>query len=356
MIKRRHTGTIKIGDVAIGSGHPISVQSMTNVVTEDTESLIKQIKELEDYNCEIARVSVNTLDAAKSLKKAIKQASIPVIADIHFDHRLAIESIKAGVSGLRINPGNIGDKKKVKEVVSACKSKGVPIRIGVNSGSLEKGILNKNKGDFAAAMVESALKHIKILEEESFLDIKISLKSTDVLTTVRGYELLARHVDYPFHIGITEAGTAFSGALKSGEGLGILLYKGLGDTLRVSLSDDPVMEVIAGFNILRNLGLRKGGVKLLSCPTCARTEIDIVNIAREFERLSSKIKSDIKVAIMGCVVNGPGESKHADIGIAGGKNKSVLFSRGKIIGKYDNRDILNALINGVENITGEKIV
>ena len=355
MIKRRPTRTIKIGGVAVGSEAPVSVQSMTNTLTEDSAATVKQIKNLESYNCEIARVSVNTALASESLKEIIKNVSIPIIADIHFDHRLALASLEAGAAGLRINPGNIGGRQKVKEVVSACKDKNVPIRIGVNSGSLEKGILDKNKGDFAAAMVESGLKHIKILEDESFYDIKISLKSTDVLTTVRGYKLLAEKVDYPFHIGITEAGTVFSGAIKSGVGLGILLYEGLGDTIRVSLSDDPVMEVIAGYNILRDLGLRRGGVQLMSCPTCARTEIDIVNIAKKFEKISAKIKSDIKVAIMGCAVNGPGESKHADVGIAGGRGKSVLFSKGKIIGKFDNKEILKALISRIENITGEKI-
>jgi (E)-4-hydroxy-3-methylbut-2-enyl-diphosphate synthase len=355
LIKRRNTRTIKIGSIVIGSEAPVSVQSMTNTVTEDTISTVRQIKDLENYSCEIVRVAVNTQEAAKSLKSIIGQVDVPIVADIHFDHRLALAAIGAGVKGLRINPGNIGDNKKVKEVVSACRDKGIPIRIGVNSGSLEKGVLAKNKGDFAAAMVESGLKHIKLLESESFYDIKISLKSTDVLTTVRGYELLAEKVDYPFHIGITEAGTVFSGAIKSGVGLGILLYKGLGDTLRVSLSDDPVTEVIAGYNILRDLGLRRGGVQLMSCPTCGRAEIDVVNIAKEFEKISFRIKSEIKVAIMGCVVNGPGESKHADVGIAGGKRKSVLFSGGKIIGKYDNKEILGALIEEIENITGEKI-
>jgi (E)-4-hydroxy-3-methylbut-2-enyl-diphosphate synthase len=355
LIKRRYTRTIKIGDVLIGSAAPVSVQSMTNAVTEDTLSTVRQIKDLEGYNCEIVRVAVNTPEAAKSLKDIVSQVNVPIVADIHFDHRLALASVNAGVKGLRINPGNIGDKKKVKEVASACKDKGIPIRIGVNSGSLEKGVLDKNGGDFAAAMAESGLKHIKLLEDESFYDIKISLKSTDVLATVRGYELLAEKVDYPFHIGITEAGTVFSGAIKSGVGLGILLYKGLGDTLRVSLSDDPVTEVIAGYHILRDLGLRQGGVQLMSCPTCGRAEIDIVNIARDFEKISAKIKSNIKVAIMGCVVNGPGESMHADVGIAGGREKSVLFSGGKMIGKYDNKEILNALIQEIESITGEKI-
>lgn len=355
MINRRPTRSIQIGSVKIGSGAPISVQSMTNTVTEDYIATVRQIKELESYDCEIVRIAVNTDEAAKSLKDIIKNVTVPIIADIHFDHRLALAAITAGVSGLRINPGNIGDKKKVKEVAAACKDKKIPIRIGVNSGSLEKGILDKNKGDFAAAMVESALKHIKLLEDQSFYDIKISLKSTDVLATVSGYELLASKVDYPFHIGITEAGTVFSGAIKSGIGLGILIYSGLGDTLRVSLSDDPVMEVIAGYNILRDMGLRTGGVQLISCPTCGRAEIDIVNIAKDFERISFKIKSSIKVAIMGCVVNGPGESMHADIGIAGGKEKSVLFSKGKIIGKFGNDEIFKVLIEEIENLTGEKI-
>ncbi len=354
MIKRRHTRAIKVGSVTIGSDAPVSVQSMTNTITEDAVSTIKQIKELESYGCEIVRVAVNTEEAAKSLKVIVKGVEAPLIADIHFDHRLALASIDAGVKCLRINPGNIGGKEKVKEVVSACRDKGIPIRIGVNSGSLEKGVLDKNSGDFALAMVESALKHVKLLENESFYDIKISLKSADVLSTVRGYGLLAEKSDYPFHIGITEAGTVFSGAVKSGVGLGILLYNGIGDTLRVSLSGDPVMEVIAGRHILRVLGLRRGGVQLISCPTCGRAEIDIASIARDFEKVSAKIKSDIKVAIMGCVVNGPGEAMHADVGLAGGKEKSVLFSRGKMIGKYGNNEILAALVKEVESLTGEK--
>ncbi len=356
MIKRRPTRIVKVGDVLVGSSVPVSVQSMTNTVTEDSLATISQVKRLESYNCEIVRVAVNTNEAARSLRNIIKKVNVPIIADIHFDHRLALAAVEAGVGALRINPGNIGDKKKVKEVVSACKDKAISIRIGVNSGSLEKGILDKNKGDFAAAMVESALKHIKLLEDESFYNIKISLKSSDVLATVRGYELLAEHVDYPFHIGITEAGTVFSGAIKSGIGIGILLYKGLGDTIRVSLSDDPVMEVIAGRHILRDLGIRKEGVQIVSCPTCGRAELDIVNMAKEFERISFKIKSSITVAIMGCVVNGPGESMHADVGIAGGKGMSVLFARGKIIGKFDNKEILSVLIKKIESITGEKIL
>ena len=355
MIERRKTRPVKVGGVVVGADAPISVQSMTNTITEDTASTVRQIKALESYDCEIVRVAVNTEPAAKSLKRIVGQVEAPLIADIHFDHRLALASLDAGVRGLRINPGNIGGKDKVREVAAACKDKGVPIRIGVNSGSLEKGVLEKNGGDFADAMVESALKHIKLLEDESFYDIKISLKSSDVLSTVRGYELLAEKVDYPFHIGITEAGTAFSGAIKSGVGLGILLYKGLGDTLRVSLSDDPVNEVIAGYHILRDLGLRTGGVRLMSCPTCGRAEIDIVNIARNFEKISARIKSDISVAIMGCVVNGPGESMHADVGIAGGKEKSVLFSGGKMVGKFDNSEILEVLLKEIESITGEKI-
>ncbi len=353
--QRRPSRTIKIGGVSIGSDAPISVQSMTNTITEDVPSTVRQIKDLEDYNCEIVRIAVNTDNAVRSLREIVKQVKVPIVADIHFDHKLAVASLEAGVSGLRINPGNIGDKKKVKEVVAACKDRAIPIRIGVNSGSLEKGLLEKNRGDFAAAMVDSALKHINILEDESFYDIKISLKSTDILTTIRGYELLAEKVDYPFHIGITESGTVLSGTVKSGVGIGILLYKGIGDTVRVSLSDDPVTEVIVAYHILRDLGLRSGGVQLLSCPTCGRTEIDIVKIARDFERVSAKIKSNIKVAIMGCVVNGPGESMHADVGIAGGKEKSVLFSKGKIIGRYDNKEIFDVLIKEVENITGEKI-
>ncbi|MHB1693292.1 MAG: flavodoxin-dependent (E)-4-hydroxy-3-methylbut-2-enyl-diphosphate synthase [bacterium] len=356
MIKRKHTKTIKIGNVFIGGDNPISVQTMTNTYTEDAGSTISQIQEIEKYRCDIVRVTVNTDEAAESLKTIIKNVNIPVIADIHFNHILALKSIKAGIAGLRINPGNIGDKIKVKEVIKACKDNEIPIRIGVNSGSIEKGMLDKYNGDFSQAMLESALNHINILEKESFYDIKISLKSTDVLTTVKAYELLSDKVEYPLHIGITEAGTVFSGAIKSGIGIGILLYKGIGDTIRVSLSDNPVTEVIAGFHILRDLGLRKEGVELISCPTCGRAEIDIVGFAKEAERKTSSMKSNIKVAIMGCVVNGPGESMHADVGIAGGKEKSVLFSKGKIVGKYNNNEVMNALINEIEKITGEKII
>ncbi|MHB1679061.1 MAG: flavodoxin-dependent (E)-4-hydroxy-3-methylbut-2-enyl-diphosphate synthase [bacterium] len=356
MIRRKHTKTIKVGNVFIGGDNPISVQTMTNTYTEDAESTISQIQEIEKYRCDIVRVTVNTDEAAESLRTIIKNVNIPVIADIHFNHILALKSIKAGAAGLRINPGNIGDKIKVKEVVKVCKDNEIPIRIGVNSGSIEKGMLDKYNGDFSQAMLESALNHINILEKESFYDIKISLKSTDVLTTVKAYELLSDKVEYPLHVGITEAGTVFSGAIKSGIGIGILLYKGIGDTIRVSLSDNPVTEVIAGFHILRDLGLRKEGVELISCPTCGRAEIDIVGFAKEAERKTSSMKSNIKVAIMGCVVNGPGESMHADVGIAGGKEKSVLFSKGKIVGKYNNNEVMNALINEIEKITGEKII
>jgi (E)-4-hydroxy-3-methylbut-2-enyl-diphosphate synthase len=356
MIRRKHTKTIKVGNVFIGGDNPISVQTMTNTFTEDAGSTISQIQEIEKYRCDIVRVTVNTDEAAESLKTIIKNVNIPVIADIHFNHILALKSIKAGIAGLRINPGNIGDKIKVKEVIKACKDNGIPIRIGVNSGSIEKGMLDKYNGDFLQAMLESALNHINILEKESFYDIKISLKSTDVLTTVKAYELLSDKIEYPLHVGITEAGTVFSGAIKSGIGIGILLYKGIGDTIRVSLSDNPVTEVIAGFHILRDLGLRKEGVELISCPTCGRAEIDIVGFAKEAERKTSSMKSNIKVAIMGCVVNGPGESMHADVGIAGGKEKSVLFSKGKIVGKYNNNEAMDALINEIEKITGEKII
>lgn len=356
MLPRRKTRKISLGGVAVGGDAPISVQSMTNTVTEDAEATIRQVKELEACGCEIIRVAVNTPEAALAVGAIVKASRVPIVADIHFDHRLALASLEAGVKGLRINPGNIGGRNRVAEVVRACRDKGVPIRIGVNSGSLEKGLLEKNGGDIAAAMVESALKHVAILESESFYDIKISLKATDVLATVRGYGLLAEKVDYPFHIGITEAGTAFSGAIKSGVGLGILLYEGLGDTLRVSLTDDPVTEVMAGFNILRDLKLRSGGVRLISCPTCGRAEMDVVGIAREFEKISAGIKSDISVAIMGCEVNGPGESKHADVGIAGGKKKSILFSGGRVVGKFENADIFDALLNEIERITGEKII
>lgn len=333
IIKRRQTRVIHVGPVAIGGKHPITVQSMTNTDTKDVEATVSQIEELERAGCEIVRVGIPDMPAAEKFGEIKNRTKVPLIADIHFDYRLALRVIEEGVDGLRINPGNIGEKKRVQEVVEAAGKKNIPIRIGVNAGSLEKEIEEKYKENLPEAMRISALKHIKILEEMGFYDIKISLKASNVLDTIEAYHLLAGDVNYPFHIGISESGTLFSGTIKSSVGMGILLSRGIGDTIRVSLTSDPVDEVRAGFEILKALGLRKKGINIISCPTCSRQEIDVISLASEIEKRLSHIKKPIDIAVMGCVVNGPGESKRADIGIAGGKNIGVIYKEGKIIKK-----------------------
>jgi len=350
---RRKTRVIKIGDVRIGGEHPIVVQSMTNTDTRNVEATVRQIQQLETVGCEIVRVAVPDEEAAGAIAKIVPQINIPLIADIHFDYRLALKSIAAGAQGLRINPGNIGERKRVQEVVRQCQERGIPIRIGVNAGSLERSLLTKYGKASAPAMVESALEHIKILEDMGFTDIKISMKSSSVLMTVNAYQMLSQQVDYPLHVGITEAGTLERGLLKSAVGLGLLLYQGIGDTIRVSLTADPVEEVWAAYEILRNLELRQRGVELISCPTCGRCEIDLINLAQSVEEKVKFIPEPIKIAVMGCVVNGPGEARDADIGVAGGRGVGLLFRNGEIIKKVPQTQLIDELMAEIYKQCGQ---
>ncbi len=349
-IERRKTRRIVIGTVPIGNGAPIAVQSMTNTDTRDADATVRQIRRLERAGCEIIRVGVPSMDAAKNLNSIRKRIRIPLIADIHFDHRLALEALRQGADGLRLNPGNIGSHAKVQQVTRAAAERGVPIRIGVNSGSVEKKFLQKYGGPTPEAMVESALGHVSILENENFHNTKISLKASDIPRTVEAYRKLAQRVDYPLHIGITEAGTLIPGTAKSAIGIGLLLAEGIGDTIRVSLTAPPIHEITAAYAILRALGLRARGVEVISCPTCSRTEIDIIGLASKVEKALSHIQVPLKVAVMGCVVNGPGEAKEADLGIAGGKKRGLLFKRGKTIGTYGEDDLLSALLSEIQKM------
>ncbi len=352
--KRRLTRPVFIGPVKVGGDAPISVQSMTTTDTRDVNKTTAQIQSLARAGCEIVRVTVNSREAAQALPAIKASSPIPIIADIHFDHTLALMSVKNGVDGLRINPGNIGSQQKIHEVVQAAKSKNIPIRIGVNAGSLEREFLRKH-GRTPEAMVESALRHIALLEKEGFYQIKVSLKASDVSRTVLAYRLLAQKVSYPFHIGVTEAGTLFSGTIRSAIGLGILLSEGIGDTLRVSLSADPVEEVKVAYTILRDLGLRHRGVEMIACPTCGRAEIDVISLATRVERRLLSLKTPLKVAVMGCVVNGPGEAQEADVGVAGGKHTGLLFRKGKIIQRLPPDDLEEPLIEEIRSLTGETI-
>jgi len=345
---RRKTRQISVGSIKIGSNSPISVQSMTNTDTVDVKSTVNQIKALEKAGCEIVRVAVPNMEAAEAVGKIKKSINIPLIADIHFDYRLALKVIDKGIDGLRLNPGNIGNKERIETVVKAAKDKKIPIRIGVNAGSLEKDILERYSHPTAEAMVESALRHIRILEDLDFHEIKISLKASDVWKTIQAYRLLAKKVDYPFHIGITEAGTIFSGTIKSAAGLGILLSEGIGDTLRVSLTGDPVEEVRVGWEILKAMKLRERGVNIISCPTCGRIKLDIITLANEIEKRLSHITKPINIAVMGCVVNGPGEAVESDIGIAGGDGVGLLYIKGKPAKKVKEEDIVEAIVREVE--------
>lgn len=349
-MKRRKTRQIMIGNVRVGGDAPVSIQSMTNTDTLDVNATVKQIKALEKAGCEIIRLAVLNQDAANVMDKIKKKIKIPLIADIHFDYRLALKAIEKGVDGLRLNPGNIGSKARVKEVVKAAKERRIPIRIGINAGSLERDILEKYGHPTSEGMVESALRHIRILEDLDFFDIKISLKASDIWKTIDAYRLLAKKVDYPFHIGITEAGTIFSGTVKSSVGLGILLAEGIGDTLRVSLTGDPVEEVRVGWEILKSLKLRQRGVNIISCPTCGRIKIDAIKLANEIEKRLSHITKPINVAVMGCVVNGPGEAVESDIGIAGGDGVGLLYIGGKAVKKVKEKDIAETIIKEVERI------
>ncbi len=347
-MNRKHTRVIEVGNIKIGGNNPIVIQSMTNTLTEDIDATVKQIKQLEDVGCEIIRVAVPTLEAAAAIKAIKKQISIPIIADIHFDHKLALASIESGVDGLRLNPGNIGSFNNVVAVVEAAKERMIPIRIGVNSGSISKAILRKY-GVSAEGLVESALEHVAILEKANYNEMKISVKASSVNLTLAAYRLLSSKVDYPLHIGVTEAGTEFRGTIKSSVGIGTLLAEGIGDTIRVSLTSDSIKEVIVGYEILRSLDLRKG-LELISCPTCGRTRINLIKIAREVEeKLVPYRDLDITVAVMGCVVNGPGEAREADFGIAGGIGEGLLFSKGEIIKKVPEDQLIPELIKMIED-------
>ena len=345
---RKNTRVINVGGVQIGGQNKVIIQSMTNTKTNDVKSTVEQILKLESVGCQIVRVACPTIDDAKAIKDIKKQIHIPIVADIHFDYKIALEAIKSGVDKIRINPGNIGSKDKVKAVVEACKEKGIPIRIGVNSGSIEKDLLEKYGKPCAEAMVESARRHVEILEELDFYDICISLKASDLDLCIAAYEEASRTFPYPLHIGITEAGTAFSGTVKSSIGLGVLLREGIGDTLRVSLSDDPVEEIKVCKEILKCCGLIKLP-RLVACPTCGRTQIDLIPMAREVEAFLQTIDKDITVAVMGCPVNGPGEAREADIGIAGGVGEGLLFKKGQIIKKVPQEKIVETLKEEIIN-------
>ncbi|ACV63944.1 1-hydroxy-2-methyl-2-(E)-butenyl 4-diphosphate synthase [Desulfofarcimen acetoxidans DSM 771] len=349
-MRRRKTRVIRVGQVAVGGDAPVSVQSMTNTDTRDAAATARQIRELALAGCEIVRVAVPDEQAAVALKEIKNGINVPLIADIHFDYKLALQAIRAGVDGLRINPGNIGSRSKVAEVVRAAGDAQVPIRIGVNAGSLEKELLDKYGNITAQAMVESALGHIGILEDLNFSDIKISLKASDIPLMLEAYRLLADRVDYPFHIGVTEAGTLRSGIVKSAVGIGALLAEGIGDTLRVSLTGDPLHEVKTGYEILKALGLRQRGIEFISCPTCGRTQIDLIRIANEVEDRLQFVDKPLKVAVMGCSVNGPGEAREADIGIAGGRGAGLLFKKGRTVRKIEEADLVEELIKEVENM------
>ena len=340
---RRKTKIIQIGNRFIGGGNTILIQSMTNTKTEDVKSTVDQIQALTAAGCEIIRCAVPTMEAARAIGKIKKEISIPLVADIHFDYKLAIAAIENGADKIRINPGNIGGKEKIKAVVDAARERGIPIRVGVNSGSLEKELVEKYHGVTAEGLVESALDKVHIIEELGYDNLVISIKSSDVMMCARAHEMISRRTSYPLHVGITEAGTLYSGNIKSAVGLAVILYQGIGDTIRVSLTGDPLEEIKSAKCILKTLGLRKGGVEVVSCPTCGRTQIDLIRLANQVEDMVQDIPLDIKVAVMGCVVNGPGEAKEADIGIAGGKGEGLLIKKGEIIRKVPEDKLLSAL-------------
>lgn len=346
--ERRLSREVSVGSLKIGGNNPISIQSMTNTDTRDAKATIEQIKRLEEVGCDVVRVAVPDMEAAKNIGEIKKNVNIPVIADIHFDYKLALEAIEQGVDGVRINPGNIGNIDRVKMVVNKCKEKNLKIRIGVNGGSLEKDLLQKYGSATAEALVESALGHVKILEDLGFYNIVISLKSSDIYKTIEAYELISKKVDYPLHIGITESGSVKKGTIKSSIGVGALLLKGIGDTVRISLTGDPTEEVIVGKEILRSLGLLNDKIKVISCPTCGRCNINLIDVVNEVEEKINKIDKDITVAIMGCAVNGPGEAKEADIGIAGGKGEGLLFKKGEIVRKIKGDSLVEELLAEID--------
>ena len=340
---RMQTKEVKIGSVTIGGAHPVAIQSMTNTKTEDVAATVEQILRLEVAGCEIVRCTVPTMEAAKALKEIKKQIHIPLVADIHFDYKMAIAAIENGADKIRINPGNIGSEERVRAVVEKAKEYGVPIRIGVNSGSLEKPLLEKYGGVTAEGIVESALDKVHMIESMGYDNLVVSIKSSDVLMCVKAHELIAKQCPYPLHVGITESGTIYSGNIKSSVGLGIILHEGIGNTIRVSLTGDPVEEIRSAKLILKTLGLRKGGIEVVSCPTCGRTQIDLIGLANEVEKMVQEFPLDIKVAVMGCVVNGPGEAKEADLGIAGGIGEGLLIKKGEIVRKVKEEELLETL-------------
>ena len=361
MSVRKLTRRVMIGDVPIGGGAPLSVQSMTNTPTEDAAATLEQISRMAEAGCSIARVAVPNPKkdhllqrTLRALKEIVAASPIPVVADIHFDHSLALVALEAGVHGLRINPGNIGGEDKVREVAEAAKQRGVPIRVGVNAGSLRRDILERHGHPTAQALVESALEEIEVLEKHGFYDIKVSVKSSSVPLTIAAYRLLSEAVDYPLHVGVSEAGTPWTGTVRSAVGIGALLAEGIGDTIRVSLAGDPVEEVRAGLAILKALELSRRGPDIVACPTCARTRIDVAAIATELEQRLADVKAPLRIAVMGCAVNGPGEARESDLGVAGGKNRGLLFRRGQPAGWYPKEDLLQVLLEEVKKMASEE--
>lgn len=348
-MEKRQTKEVYIGNRVIGGGNPILIQSMTNTKTEDVEATVAQIEKLTKAGCDIIRCAVPTMEAAKALSEIKKQVTIPVVADIHFDYKLAIAAMENGADKIRINPGNIGSVERVKAVVDVAKERNIPIRVGVNSGSLEKNLVEKYHGVTAEGIVESALDKVQIIEDMGYDNLVVSIKSSDVMMCVKAHELIAEKTNHPLHVGITEAGTIISGNIKSSIGLGLILSQGIGDTIRVSLTGDPVEEIKSAKLILRTLGLRKGGIEVVSCPTCGRTQIDLIGLANQVETMVSEFPLDIKVAVMGCVVNGPGEAKEADLGVAGGIGEGLIIKKGEVYKKVPEAELLSALRYELEN-------
>ncbi len=347
-IKRKKTRMVKVGNVVMGGNSPIVIQSMCNTDTRDVEKTVKQILELEQVGCQVVRVAVPDMAAAEAVGEIKKRISIPIVADIHFDYKLALKVMDLGIDKVRINPGNIGEESRIQAVVEKAKQKQIPIRIGVNSGSLEKDLIQKYGGVTPEGLVESALRHVRILEKYQFYDIVVSIKASNVPFSVQAYTLLSQKIDYPIHVGITEAGTVYSGTVKSAVGIGAILLQGIGDTIRVSLTGNPVEEIKAAKEILKSVGMLEQGIELISCPTCGRTQIDLISIANEVEKKCKALNKKLKVAVMGCVVNGPGEAREADIGIAGGKGEGLLFKKGEIIRKIPENELVEQLMKEIE--------
>ncbi len=350
MKERKKTKAVNVGGLTIGGNAPIVIQSMCNTDTRDVEKTVKQILALENAGCQMVRVAVPDMEAAQAIKKIKNKIHIPLVADIHFDYRLALSVMDLGIDKVRINPGNIGSESRIKEVAEKAKQRGIPIRIGVNSGSLEKDFIEKYGGVTPQGLVESALRHVRLLEKYNFFDIVVSIKASDVPFSIEAYTLLSEQIPYAIHVGITEAGTIYSGTIKSAVGIGAILSRGIGDTIRVSLTGDPVEEIKAAKEILKSLGMLEGGVEFISCPTCGRTQIDLISIANEVEQKCKELDKNIKVAVMGCVVNGPGEAREADIGIAGGRGEGLLFKKGEILRKVPEANLIEELMKEIEKM------